>query len=420
MQGADYQDEMLRFVEAALNEIGPRESCSESERRLGRRLAAQWRELGHEVRTERFSCHPKAFLGFIPFSVLLYLSATGFYWVWPPACAVLAALSVAPVVFELLRYRELVDRFFPSAEGENVVGIIRPRGPVRRRVVISAHQDSAYEFNLWFFLRNAAIPIMVIGFVALFVPLVGGIARSLASDPDTYAFTVIGYVCMGLYPIVGLNLFFHTYSTVPGAMDDLAGISVLLGVARALADARAGGGELEHTEVRLLAASSEEAGLRGSKRYVSAHRRELTELPTYGLFVDGVCDERHLGVFGRELFTGARHDPRLVRLAAEIAAEHGWPFSEHTLALGATDATPFSLAGVPSVSMHCQDVTRLVPNYHTRRDTLEHVRPASLGVMLEMVLEMIQRIDADRLPDVAAPGAPDAAQANGGSNQAAA
>jgi hypothetical protein len=36
----------------------------------------------------------------------------------------------------------------------------------------------------------------------------------------------------------------------------------------------------------------------------------------------------------------------------------------------------------------------LVPNYHTRRDTLEHVRPASLGVMLEMVLAMTRRLDA--------------------------
>jgi len=419
MQGGDYQDEMLRFVEAALDEIGPRESCSENERELGRRLARCWQELGCEVLTERFSCHPKAFLGFIPFSVLLYLAATIFYWVWPPACVILAVLALVPVVFEVIRYRELVDPLFPSAEGENVVGIIRPRGPVRRRVVISAHQDSAYEVNLWFFLRNAAIPIMVLGFLALFVPLLGGFARSLASDPDAYVFTVIGYVCMGLYPIVGLNLFFHSYSTVPGAMDDLTGVSVLVGVARALSEARAAGGDLEHTEVRLLAASSEEAGLRGSKRYVTAHRHELGDVPTYGLFVDGVCDERDLGVFRRELFTGAEHDPRLVRLAAEIAAERGWPFAVHTLALGATDATPFSLAGVPSVSMHCQDVTRLVPNYHTRRDTLENVRPASVGVMLEMVLEMARRIDADRLPQLAPTGAPESVPPNRDSNLAA-
>ena len=392
MQGADHQEEMLRFVATALDEIGPRESCSENERRLGRLVAERWRELGCEVHTERFRCHPKAFLGFIPFSVLLYLAATIAYWGWPLAAAALAAVSAASSFLEVLRYRELVDRLFPLAEGENVIGVIRPRGEIRRRVVVSAHQDSAYEFHLWYFLGNAAIPLMVIGYLALFVPLFGGIAKALASDPHGHAFAVIGYVCIALYPIVGLNLFFHTYWAVPGAMDDLTGVSVLLGLARALA-----GAPLEHTEVRLLAASSEEAGLRGSKRYVSAHRDELMQVPTYGLFVDGVCDERNLGVFRRELFTGATHDARLVRLAGQVAAERGFPFAVHTLTLGATDATPFSLAGIPSISMHCQDVTRLVPNYHTRRDTLENVRPASLGVMLDMVLEMTRRIDADRL-----------------------
>jgi Zn-dependent M28 family amino/carboxypeptidase len=202
---------------------------------------------------------------------------------------------------------------------------------------------------------------------------------------------------MGLYPFVGLNLFFHTYSVVPGAMDDLAGISVLTGVAQALTPAAGDEPLLAGTEVRVIGMSSEEAGLRGAKRYVEAHRRELSEVPTYGLFVDGVYDERFLTVLNREIFTGARHDPRLVRMGQEVAQQRGWHMHEHTLLLGATDATPFSLAGVPSVALLCQDATRLVPNYHTRLDTLDYVRPASLGVMLQVVLDMIQRIDAGDL-----------------------
>lgn len=393
----EYQDDMYRFIESALADIGPRESCGENERRLGRRLAERWQAAGHEVRTERFTCHPKAFLGFIPFAALLYLAATIAYWVWPLLCVLLAAASALLTIFELVRYREFIDPLFPSAEGENVIGIIRPRGALQRRVIVSAHQDSAYEFNLWFFLKAASVPIMLIGFFAVFVPLLGGLAKVLSATPDSHAFAVVGYVCMGLYPFVGLNLFFHTYSVVPGAMDDLAGTSVLAGVAQALTPTD-GEALLAHTEVRLIAMSSEEAGLRGAKRYVDAHRRELSEVPTYGLFVDGVYDERFLTVLNREIFTGARHDPRLVRMAREAAERRGWRIHEHTLLLGATDATPFALAGMPSVALLCQDATRLVPNYHTRLDTLEHVRPASLGVMLQVVLDMIQRIDADDLP----------------------
>jgi aminopeptidase YwaD len=400
MVAEGYQEYMYRFVETVLKEIGPRESCSESERRLGRQLVDMWSALGHDVRTERFACHPTAFLGFIPFSALLYLAATICYWFAPFLCFALAGLSLTAIVLELLRYREFVDPLFPAADGENIVAIVRPRGEVRRRVIVSAHQDSAYEFNLWFFLKNAAVPVMLIAFAAVFVPLVGGLAKSLAGTAaNRHAFDVAGYVCMALYPFVGLHLFFHTYVVVPGAMDDLAGIGVVAGVAKALADARQDGAPLlEHTEVRLLATSSEEAGLRGAKRYVRTHKQELTEVPTYGLFIDGVYDERFLGVITRELFTGARHDARLVQLARDVAASHRWPILPHMLPVGATDAAAFSVEGVPSVCLVCADTSRLTPNYHTRLDTIAYVRPESLGVMLQVVFDMIERIDAQDLP----------------------
>lgn len=389
-----YRDSMHAFVRAALEEIGPRESCSENERRLGRRLADAWRALGLDVRTESFACHPKAFLGFIPIATLLYLLATAAYWVWPLVCVLLAAAAFALIWFELLRYRELIDPLFREAQGENVIGVLEPAGETKRRVVVSAHQDSAYEFNLWYFLKGAAVPVMIVGFGAVLVPLVGGFLKLLLdTGNDSRAFDVVGFVAIGLYPVVGLNFFFHTYSVVPGAMDDLAGISVVDGVARALVDARREGHALEGTEVVVLALSAEEAGLRGAKRYAERHRAELHAIPTFVLNVDGVYDERYLTVIHRELTTGARHDPRLIRLARERARARGFACHQHVIPLGASDATAFAQAGVPSVTLLCQDATRLVPNYHTRLDTLEHVRPESLRVMLQLVLDMIEEID---------------------------
>lgn len=397
-----YRDSMYGLVRTVLEQIGARESCSENERRLGRYLTDVWRGFGLDVRSETFTCNPKAFLGFIPISTLLYLLATITYWFWPFLCFLLAATSFALLFFELLRYRELVDPLFPEAQGENVIGVVKPAGEVQRRVIVSAHQDSAYEFNLWYFLKNAAIPVMVIGFTAALVPLFGGLLKSLlGAGNDSHAFNVVGFVAMGLYPIVGLNFFFHTYAVVPGAMDDLAGISVITGVAQALSDARRDGHALESTEVVVLAVSSEEAGLRGAKRFAERHRHELHATPTYVVNVDGVYDERHLTVIRRELTTGVRHDPRLVRLAKERAAARGFVQHENVIPLGATDATAFAQAGIPTVALLCQDATRLVPNYHTRLDTIEHVRPESLTVMLQLVLDMIEEIDRGALPSAA-------------------
>ena len=398
MIGTRYQEEMYGLVRSVLEQIGPRESCSENERRLGRVLAERWTAAGLEVKTESFTCRPKAFLGFIPFAALLYLAATIAYWVAPFVCFLLAGFAFLMTYFELLRYREFIDPLFAEARGENVIGVLRPSGEITRRVIVSAHQDSAYEFTLWYMLKTAAIPLTVIGFSAPLLPMAGGLLKTIFGHAGSHGFDVLGYVCMALYPIVGLNLFFHTYAVVPGAMDNLAGIAVVDGVGRTLSDAQiAGAPLLQHTEVVLLATSSEEAGLRGAKRYVQAHADELRRIPSYGIFVDGVYDEQFLTVIYREVFVGAWHDQRLVALAQSVAAQRGWNMRHAMVPFGATDAAAFATAGVPSVGLLCQDTTRLVPNYHTRLDTIDHVRPESLRVMLQVVTDMLQAIDAQGL-----------------------
>ena len=62
--------------------------------------------------------------------------------------------------------------------------------------------------------------------------------------------------------------------------------------------------------------------------------------------------------------------------------------------LGGTDAAAFSVKGIPAVCLHCQDTSRAVPNYHTRNDTYEHIRPESLSVSLQLVLDMLKQIDS--------------------------
>jgi len=398
MLAQEYRDEMVRLMQTVLEEIGPRESCGEAEGRLGEMLRRRWSEFGYAVQAESFRCHPRAFLGFIPFTVGLYLGASAFYWAAPGLAVILAAGALALTIFELLRQRELVDPLFPEAEGRNVVARIPPLGECRRRVIVSAHQDSAYEFNLWYFLKTASIPVMAVALISPVVPLLGGLAQLLGASAEAGLIHGLGVLSLALYPVVGLNLFFHTGSVVPGAMDDLAGVAVLDGVARALADPPPGDeAGLAHTEVLLLATSAEEAGLRGARRFAEAHGSELHALPCHVLNVDGVYDERFLTAIERELGLGVRHDPRLVALAERIATRRGWKLRRGLIPFGGTDAAAFARAGVSSVTLLCQDIHRLAPNYHTRLDTLERVRPESLTVMLQLVLDMIAEIDAGAL-----------------------
>jgi hypothetical protein len=396
--GEKYRDLMYAFLDSALRDIGARESCSASERLLGQRLAQNWTELGLTVRTEPFECRPKAFLGFIPFVVLLDLAAIVTYWFAPLLCVVLAGAAFSATFFEVVRYREFVDPLFRRERGENVVGVLSPREDVRRRVVVCAHQDSAYEVTLWFLLKNAAVPIMLLGFATAPVAMLAGLVKLFAvAGAQAPLYDWLGYLCMGLYPFAAMNFFFHAYMAVPGAMDDLAGISILVGLAKVLSEGGKGNGGLRSTEVVFLASSSEEAGLRGSKRYVEQHAAELRALPSHGIFVDSIYDERFLTILSSELFTSVRHDPRLIALAKDAAARRGVPIHDTALLLGATDASAFGSAGLSSLCIVAQDTTRLVPNYHTRLDVIDHVRPEALAVIMQLVLDMIERIDTGEL-----------------------
>jgi hypothetical protein len=161
-----YADYMHRLVQRVVSEIGPRESCGDGEKQLGRLLVKEWEPLCDSVATEPFSCHPRAFLGFLPAYALLYLAAVACYWLFPLLSFLLAGLAFVTYVLELMLYWEFVDPLFPRQQGENIVGVIRPRGDVKRRVIVSAHTDSAYEFTLWYFLKNASMPIIVLGVLA--------------------------------------------------------------------------------------------------------------------------------------------------------------------------------------------------------------------------------------------------------------
>ena len=391
-----YTDYMFGLVKTVIDEIGPRPSCSEDEKRLGRLLVEEWKSICDRIDVETFTCSPSAFLGFIPLAVLLYFAAVILYWFFPPLSLVMITIMLSVSILEL-NYREFVDFLFPRKQGENIIGVIQPKGEVNRRVVVSAHLDSAYEFNLFYYLKNAAIPILAIAILGLVMAFGGSLAKTIAYGTGTdnaQVFTVIGIITVALSPVVGLLLFFHTYRPVPGAMDNMAGIAVVSGLGKYLNEAKSNGNWLpEKTEVVLLATSSEEAGLRGAKRYVSKHLTEMKETPTYGLLLDCIYDEKFLTVAKREIFTGATHDHDMVKMAQEVAAIHSWPIAAKVIPVGATDASAFSLRGIPSICLLCQDISRLVPNYHTRNDTYEYIRPESLSVSLQVVIDMIERID---------------------------
>ena len=381
---ADEPGEALHAeVGTLLATTGPRPSCSPAERALGAALEARWAGFCDEVRAEPFRCAPHAFLASVPLLAGVALVATGLLAVWPAVASALAAGALGVLVVQLVRVRELLDPLFPQATGVNVVGVIRPSGEVRQRVILSAHQDSAWEFNVWWWFGRAGPVVNAVGLGAPLVTVVTG--GLLAAGIEASAGIPLAWA---LAPLVAIHLPFHTFRPVPGAMDDLAGIVSISAAGRALAAARPA-----HTEVVLLACAAEECGLRGAKRYAAAHRAAHAAVPTIDVNVDGVYDEAHLSAVTTEVSTGVRHDGELTALAAQVAGGLGLPLRRVAIPLGVTDATAFAQAGVRTLALLAQDTRTLVPNYHTRLDTLDRVRPEALAAMRDVVVGVVRALD---------------------------
>ena len=382
------QDVMIQFMDDVLTNIGGRESCSDDEKRLGDRVGDAWERLNFEVRREPFYCHPAAFLSVLPIGALVYAAAVTIYMFNPVFGGILGMLFVLSVVLETLNYRRVLDPLFQKKQGVNVAGVIRSRSERKRRVIVNAHLDSAYEFTLWYYLGNWANLLLIIIILCSPIPTIGALLAITGWSGDASVISM-GWVGVGSLPLVLCLLFFRSKTPVPGAMDDLAGVAVLLGLGKLIAH----GEGLDSTEVVLLGSSSEEAGLRGALHWAETHRLKNADIPTYAIVVDNIYDERYLRVVEREILPGTRHDPELVELARRVAHDRDLQITSIAIPFGASDATAFTRNGVRATCLLAQDTSKLVFNYHTRHDILDNVRPRSLTVMLQVVKDMIAALD---------------------------
>jgi hypothetical protein len=69
MTADGYSTYMYDLIKKVMDDIGPRESCSEQERELGRLFGSEIAPVCEKVVTDDFTCSPTAFLGFFPYLV---------------------------------------------------------------------------------------------------------------------------------------------------------------------------------------------------------------------------------------------------------------------------------------------------------------------------------------------------------------
>jgi hypothetical protein len=408
-QDAEYA---LDIVKDICKQVGPGLPATSQERQRAAILQKELeRHLGSgHVAVEKFTLAPRAFVGSIPVSAVLMLlaallnimaghSAGATSLVTAIASVFFSILSVLVVVFEFILGFEFIDPVFKKKGSINVVGTLGPgAGNAKRLLLLSGHHDSAPE-NTWFGLLGygflIASPTWMIGLIVMLAMSVILMTGLIVGSPTIVRFGTLGWVLM-IYPIlpsVIYGVFFNRGwkggGTVPGAADNLSACAAVVAICRFLVNNPS---QIPaDTEIRFVSFGSEEAGYRGSRRYLRRHMDELKRLDARLLNFETIADPE-ITVLTSDLNNTVKNSPEMVQ--SVIAAAERAQVTYKVKAAGpgvANDSGPFSKAGIKATTLlGFRMPEQMLAFYHQKSDTPEVLTMEPLLNVLKLALEWVR------------------------------
>jgi len=403
----------LEIVKTICTQVGPGMPGTPQERE---RAAMIQKELeahldAENVAVEEFSVAQWAWLGSIPLSAIMLLAAallnilTGRLpgispWVTTISALGLSILALTTFFQEYIKYKEFVDPFFKKKQSVNVIGRLRRPGTsrVKRLLILSGHHDSAPE-NTWIGLLGyglyVTVPTIFIAFIVMLAMSIIQLIGLITGNSGILSFGTLGWILLAypILPAVIFGLFFNrgrkNGGTVPGAADNLSASALTVAICRFLVK----NPEYipEETEIRFISFGSEEAGLRGSRRYVERHLDELKRLDARLLNYETVAYPE-IYIMTSDV-GGVKHSPEMVNSLVAAAQRAGVPFQVKTYPTGAggSDAGSFSQVGLKAATLLPFKVPQqLVAFYHQKKDTPEVLTIEPLLNVLKLTFEWVR------------------------------
>jgi hypothetical protein len=363
------------------------------------------------VAVEEFTLAPGAFLGSYPLSALFMLMATllnistGRFtgispWVTSIAALTFSIISIFLIIIEFILGYEFLDPLFKKKHSVNVVGTLRKPGTknVKRLLILSGHHDSALE-NTWlrflgygFMLASATLFFGYLTLAAMSMIQLAGVITGIAGIVQG---GTLGWVLL-VYPVVPSIIYLMFFNmgrknggTVPGAADNLSASALAVAMCRFLVKNSAY--VPADTEIRLISFGSEEAGVRGSRRYVERHLEELKRLDTRLLNFETVAHPE-IGILNSDTNGTVKNSPEMVKSLVAAAERAGVPYKEKSAFIGVgSDAGPFSKAGLNAATLlPFQTPQQLVAFYHQKWDTPDVLTIEPLMNVLKLAFEWVR------------------------------
>ena len=396
-----------RQIRKICAEIGPRPCGYEPETKAQEYIAGVVGDFADEVKTEEFSVHPKAFLGWTKIASVLVVIGVALLNLGYAAYAFIpAALALYCIVFEFLLYKEAIDFLYKKRTSRNVSAVYKAKGEVKRRIFIGGHIDSSYEWHSTYY---GGAPLMFFVFIyaalglgwvviAAAVACAKGFAAPGIGGVTDMTVSVFNYIAYAFVPgEIMLFFFLGTHTPVMGANDNLTGVLSSAAVLQFLHDNDI---RFENTEIVFLSTGGEEAGLRGAKAYAKAHGEEIRNsgVETCFLAIDTLRDYECFGVYKRDLTGLFKQSDDVCELVRTAGLMSGVEMQFSSIYAGASDAAAFGQAGIKSVCLAAMNPGP--PRYyHTRLDTVERLEQKTIEKGIEMALNTVFLFDEQGLKE---------------------
>lgn len=395
-----YTNYAIKNIKTICKKFGPRPVGSESEKNAQEYLQKELETTCDTVTREEYKCSDKAFMAWVPMCAVLLIIGHLFFTLGLPVVSLaIAAFSLLLILAEFIFYKPVLDVFFPKKTSGNVIGVRKASGETKRRIILSGHTDSAFEWTFTYHGgRPAVLGVIITAVVAVLVLIGGGIYALVAGGDgivwtgDNLVLKILAVVSYVTVPILILGIFFTNYKRpVMGANDDLSGCMVSAGVLKFM---EANNLRFENTEVCVIMAGGEEAGLRGSKAWAKAHAEEIKDEGVETVFVsfDTVRENEFMAIYDKDMTGTVKNDIRVAKLVQQAAKNVGYDVPIKAIELGSTDAAAISQAGLAASAFTAMDPSP-ARYYHTRLDTEDNLDPKSIEIGLKIALETVYLFD---------------------------
>jgi len=350
-----------------------------------------------------FSVAPKAFFGWTIFVTVFTILGNGIFYITPVFSILSYIIAIAPMFLEFVFYKPFIDSLFEHGTSGNVIGMLKPKGETKRRIVFNGHSDAVYEWH-WHYVGGyklflTSIIVVVIGFAySLILSIIATIICGPLGTPTGWTLYA-SFAGLIFIPAYICFLWFCDHKTiVPGANDNLTACEMAIAAIKVLKDNNI---ELENTEVVALITGGEEAGLRGAKAFAKTNPEFGKEEGIETAFVtfETLREMEYLAIYSRDMNGITPNDAGVCKLCKDAGAKNGMDLKYGSVFAGATDAAAFSQAGLKATC-----IAGMNPNvqryYHTRLDNYDNLSTETLAKVLDITLDIIDEFDKNGIPKI--------------------